>query len=132
MRKLRSEITTISIFHGPCLGTCPVYHVLLRRQGLSEYQGGRWAVFEGVYVGTIDTSGFDRLAQLLIDRGFFGWRPGSCFMVDAPVTDMDVELADGRIKRVADSPCDAPNALFDVERAIDSVAASVSWRPRQP
>jgi hypothetical protein len=126
------DFRAISVSHGGCLGPCPIYQFVLRRQGLSQYHGGPWAVFEGDYVGTISTPAFDHVARFLIDQRFFDAPSESCIEVDAPVTTVAVELLDGRTKHVAYGFCDAQSILFGLAGVIDSVAAKVLWRPGVP
>ncbi len=121
------EITEITLERTPCFGTCPVYKVMLRRDGTACYEGVAYVAREGRYRGTIEAPLFDRLARMTVEKGYFDLRPRYA----VPVTDhpsvITSVLRAGTRKTVDHYANAGPAALKAIERAIDAATRQIRW-----
>jgi Domain of unknown function (DUF6438) len=78
-----SAIGSVRLSRGMCYGTCPVYEVVLRREGTASWRGEAFTERLGEFEGQVDAADFLRLASFIERAGFFGWEDEYV----APVTD---------------------------------------------
>ena len=120
-----NAITEISVEHTPCFGPCPIYRVILRRDGTATWIGVKNTDKIGTY--NADVYGFDRLARAVQSRGFFRMRSH----YDADFTDaasvITTVIQDGRRKEVNDYGGAGPQELWEVETLVDGLLVGAQW-----
>lgn len=110
--------------------------VTLRRDGsatLAHAGKARFGTRDRAFTGRVADEDFDRLAALLVSRGFFDLQDEyrDPRMADgAWVT--TTAIGDGRTKTVVDSNAAGPAALRDVEEAVEAVRAAIAWTAVSP
>lgn len=118
-------ITEISVEHTPCFGPCPVYKVILRRDGTATWIGQKNTDKIGTY--TADIYGFDRLARAVQSRGFFRLRSH----YDANFTDaasvITTVVQNGRRKDVSNYGGAGPQELWEIETLVDGMLDGAQW-----
>ena len=121
----------IRLQHTGCFGRCPVYGFLFSRNDTSVYEGGPFAIIQGRYETIVDSSTFERLAQLLLDSHFFALDSVlSPMWSDSPSIQLSAVLADSRKKWVIAQAL--PASFLRLTDAIDSVGSHLQWRPKAP
>lgn len=118
-------ITEITVEHTPCFGTCPVYKVILRRDGTATWVGVKHTTKIGTY--TADVYGFDNLARAVESRGFFRMRPHYDTNVSDGASVITTVVHDGRRKSVNDYRGAGPQELWEVETLVDGLLADAPW-----
>lgn len=119
LSKDAGQITEVTLERTVCFGTCPSYKVTLRRDGTISYDGKRFVQLEGKYEGTF--YGFDRLAQLILSRGYFNFKDEyTVNMTDLPSTITSV-VRNGKRKTITNYGDAGPVELWGIEMAIDGI-----------
>jgi Domain of unknown function (DUF6438)/Ankyrin repeats (3 copies) len=126
---------TIRLQRTSCFGSCPVYTVTIDARGGVTYEGERFVRVVGRRTARIDTAAVAGLLATAERSGFFQMRD-AYRLIDHPdgsrtsVSDLPTTIvaitANGRAKTVEDY-LDAPDALAELERAIDAAAGSRRW-----
>jgi len=122
-----SQISEITLERTRCLGPCPAYQVVLRRDGTATYIGKAHVERLGAHQGKLHPSLFIQLARLLLAEDFFElqdryFKP----VTDSPSAIITV-VRDGQRKRVSNYASTGPIRLWGLEMAIDAVAAYIEW-----
>jgi hypothetical protein len=127
---------TVRLRRGACLGPCPVYELTLHADGRVDYSGYRHVAVVGTRQGRADPQKLAalhaRLAQpqtaALAGDYLRGTPACGLWTSDMPVVRLDVVL-DGRGWHIAhDEGCrGAPEALRDLEQAVDDAAGAAQW-----
>jgi hypothetical protein len=121
------EISSITLRRGPCFGTCPVYEVTLRSDGLATWDGERFVQRVGRYTGEIGLEEYGRLARFVHRAGFFRWEDEYVTNVaDLP----DYFLTGGvsrAFKTVRQNGTDEPPDFWVIATLVDALAATVHW-----
>lgn len=127
----KNKITEMTLSRSQCLGTCPLYKILLRRDGTALYRGGANVPLVGDYIGSIDPETFARLARIVQSRGYFKlWDYYTDNLTDGPTYTVSV-VCDGVRKIVSDYDGAGPAELHAVQDAIDNVAGPIQWQKWQ-
>ncbi len=106
-----SVIGSVRLSRGTCYGTCPVYEVVLRRDGRASWRGEAFTERLGKFDGQVDEADFLRLASF-IQRVFFEWQDEYVAPVtDNPTYELEV-VRDGDRKRVVQYATDEPTRLL--------------------
>lgn len=125
------QIDEITLEHTGCFGSCPIYKVILRRDGFASYTGKDYAERKGSYHAKLDRLPFENLAQLIYGDGFFNMRD----RYEAPFTDLDTMiitvLRNGKRKTVEAYGGSYPIELWGMAIAIDAIADEMKWIPDQ-
>lgn len=121
----KTQITEITLERTPCFGTCPVYSVTLRRDGTATYVGKNYVERMGTYKGTVRQ--FDRLAELLISRGYFGLKDKYAVNWTDMATVKTSVVMNGKRKTISNYGDAGPVELWGIEMAIDAVADQIKW-----
>lgn len=130
-------ITEITLERTRCYGPCPIYKVVLRRDGQSIYIGKEHVRRIGTYKTTVNKDDFDRLTHLLISRGFFDLKDKYVegFSVQDISSDITSAVRNGKRKTVKrktlsdHGPNSAPAVLREIEKAIDETVEQLDWKP---
>jgi len=128
-------ITEITVLRTQGLGVGPKDRMVLRKEGTAEYEGFARVEKLGRYRGSIPTVEFERLAKLLVDKGFFDMEPtyrakgpsGRGFVTDAPGISLAV-IRDGKMKSVVDYGRGGPVELREVQAGILDVFKTIPWQ----
>ena len=122
--------TRITLVRSLCFGFCPDYTVTINGDGRVEYEGRRFVRVKGRQTGTASR---DEVANLLaqFERAhFFDLRDEyRAQITDIPTYTIEF-VHNGRTKRVVDyggPGAGMPEAVRDLENAIDRVANTAQW-----
>jgi hypothetical protein len=117
--KDKNQITEITLERTACFGYCPIYKVTLRRDGTISYNGKEYVDLKGAYEGKV--YGFDRLAQLILSRGYFNLKDNYTIdATDLPSTITSV-VREGKRKTITNYGDSGPVELWGIEMAIDGM-----------
>lgn len=124
-------IDSIILRHGSCFGTCPVYTVVLYRDGRVRYVGGQYAVPSGEKKGSILAWDFARLSYLAEYLRFAAL--DSAYAM--PATDMatvwiTVGWRDRAPQTVRNYGDYGPPQLWAFQVAIEELVRAIRWEPR--
>lgn len=126
---LENQITEISLERQECFGTCPVYKVVLRKDGTATYTGVKFVPRMGEYRGKVYAYEyyFITLAKLIRSQGYFDLKDN----YSSGWTDQDTVITSvverGRRKTVVNYGNAAPIKLWGIEMAIDGVVERIQW-----
>ena len=125
-------ISEITLERERCYGACPVYKVILRRDGTATYIGKENVPRIGEYKSQVIPyqplgAEFIRLAKLIASQGFLKMND----QYTASITDAETVITsivhNGKRKTIVNYANQAPIELYGIERAIDGVAAQIKW-----
>ncbi len=125
-------ISEITLERERCYGSCPVYKVILRRDGSATYIGKENAPRIGEYKSQVVPyqplgAEFIRLAKLIASQGFVKMND----RYTEPVADAETVITsvvhNGKRKTIVNYGGQAPIELYGIERAIDGVASQIKW-----
>jgi len=125
----------ITLERTACFGTCPVYWVRITGDGHVEYVGKEHVRVVGPASTRISEASVRQLLNRIERAGYFQMEPEYRYLTgpngargtvtDLPTTTTSVRIGD-RHHRVVDYAW-APDALHDIERAIDRTAGTARW-----
>jgi hypothetical protein len=119
LSKDKDQITEVTLERTACFGYCPIYKVTLRSNGTISYNGREYVELKGAYEGTV--YGFDRLAQLILSRGYFNLKDNyTVNATDLPSTITSV-VRSGKRKTITNYGDSGPIELWGIEMAIDGM-----------
>jgi hypothetical protein len=127
----RSDSITEIVLERDCSGCETAVAMTLRRDGaatLEKTGKARFRTSDQSFTARVTRADFDRLAALLVSRGFFEMRDeyrDPSLADGAWITTSAVR--DGNAKKVLDSNEAGPPALKAIEEAIEGVRASITW-----
>ena len=122
-----SQISAITLERTRCLGPCPAYQVILRRDGTATYIGNAHVERLGEHQGKLHPSLFIQLARLLLAEEFFALQDSYVEPVtDSPSAVITVHWG-GQRKRVSRYANSGPIQLWGLEMAIDAVVTRMVW-----
>jgi hypothetical protein len=120
---------SVAMRRGPCFGNCPVYEVVLRGDGTATYQGGDYAPREGRWEGRVAPEEVEALLARLREVDFWEMEADRQIRVqDLPEVVITAEQRGRRHRVHTNRP---PAELQPIQRAIDSIAASIDWTPER-
>lgn len=125
-------ISEITLERERCYGGCPVYKVILRRDGSATYIGKENVPRIGEYKSQVFPyqplgAEFIRLANLIAAQGFLKMNDRYTALISDADTVITSVVHNGKRKTIVNYANQAPIALYGIERAIDGVAAQVKW-----
>ncbi len=119
-------ITVITVEHTGCFGTCPVYKVILRRDGTATFIGTRYVTKLGTYTASFD--GFSHLVRAIEARHFAQFKPVySHDVTDRPSVETGVGT-ETRRTLVVNYDNTGPQALWEIQAMIDGTVAEIQWK----
>jgi hypothetical protein len=127
MSELKNKVNEITLERTMCYGSCPVYRVILRKDGNAIYEGKDNVNKLGRFTGILDAYDFERLVELMEKLNFLGMEE----RYSAPVTDgadiITTVFYDGKVK-IVDNYADAgPMEVWAIEKVIDGIIEDIYW-----
>jgi hypothetical protein len=124
-----SQVLTIRLSRGPCQGTCPVYMLWLRADGIAGWHGEAFVDRVGAHLGGFSPRVFSGLADLAVTGGFFTLEeeyppPGT----DLPSCEIAVETG-LRDKVVRAWGSAEPEPFRELAERLDEIANGIDWYP---
>lgn len=127
LEKPTHGVTEIGLERTVCYGTCPAYTVILKSDGTIRYVGEKFVTRKGNQQGKISAWDFNRLAELLIESGYFDLAND----YEIPVTDLSTTyttaVINGRRKVIRNYGDVGPLKLWAIQQAIDAVMHEAEW-----
>lgn len=125
-------ISEITLERERCYGGCPVYKVILRRDGSATYIGKENVSLIGQYKSQVFPyqplgAEFIRLAKLIASQGFLKMNDQYAVLITDSDTVITSVVHNGKRKTIVNYASQAPIELYGIERAIDGVAAQIKW-----
>jgi len=125
-------ISEITLEREVCYGGCPVYKVILRREGPATYIGRENVPRMGEYKSQIYPyqplgAEFIRLAKLIASQGYLKMNDRYTVNVTDSETVITSIVHNGERKTIVNYGNEAPVELYGIEMAIDGVAAQIKW-----
>jgi hypothetical protein len=122
-----AEIERITIARAPILGEPgPSYSLDLTDQGgARRYEGANGAPQMRSFTAPLDTALFRRVAQRMIDDGFFRWPSEQQMIRKGPVLSITAWMTRDRFHNVAGRA----GVHMALGAALDSLASSLQWTP---
>lgn len=124
-------ISEIGIERSGCVGTCPIYTLIVKSDGTFRYNGGSYADRIGKYSGRIPSWQFHFLAQYIRDSNYmkFGHRY-SRNVTGSGITYTTVVI-NGERKTISNYANAGPTELWAIEQLIDQLLTKAKWNKRQ-
>jgi hypothetical protein len=120
-------ITEIGLERTGCLGTCPVYTVIIKSDGTFRYHGERYVKREGDFTGRVANSEFTRLARFIREAGYAELKDEyDDPHTDGPTAYTKVATASG-FKVVRNCDNSGPPKLWAIEELIDKLLMNAVW-----
>lgn len=125
-------ISEITLERVRCYGGCPVYKVILRRDGSASYIGRENVPRIGKYKSQTYPyqplgAEFIRLAKLVASQGYLKMNDHYTILVKDAETVITSIVHNGERKTIVNYGNEAPIELYGIERAIDGIAAQIKW-----
>lgn len=129
-------ISEITLERERCYGSCPVYKVILRRDGSATYIGKENVSRIGEYRSQVYPyqplgAEFIRLARLVASQGYLKMNDHYTALTTDSDTVITSIVHNGKRKTIVNYDNQAPIELYGIERAIDGVAAQIKWVPEK-
>jgi hypothetical protein len=120
-----SEITYERIFG--CLGECPMYKVVLRKDGTASYIGLRYAERKGNYRSSYNEYYFTQIAKLISRNEYLNFKeqygPSA---TDEGYIITSVAYGDQR-KTIKNYGSEGPMELWSIEMALEGAMSQIRW-----
>ncbi|MDX6575508.1 MAG: hypothetical protein QOE96_1461 [Blastocatellia bacterium] len=124
-----SEITYERIFG--CLGECPMYKVVLRKDGTASYIGLRYAERKGNYRSSYNEYYFTQTAKLISRNEYLNFKeqygPSG---EDEGYIITSVAYGDQR-KTIKNYGSEGPMELWSIEMALEGAMSQIRWEKEQ-
>jgi hypothetical protein len=130
-----TAIDTITLERTACFGTCPVYKLIVRRNGTVSYDGKQFVKVSGQRSRRISRARFQQLAREIEKINFFSFKDeylskampdGSIRVVtDLPTTITTVQT--GAVRKTVRNYYGDPPELAQLETLIDKLTESARW-----
>lgn len=128
MEQIR-EITYERIFG--CLGECPMYKVVLRKDGTASYIGLRYAERKGNYRSSYNEYYFTQIAKLISRNEYLNFKeqygPSA---EDEGYIITSVAYGDQR-KTIKNYGSEGPMELWSIEMALEGAMSQIRWEKEQ-
>ena len=123
-------ISEIAIEGTGCLGSCPIYTLILRSDGTATYMGRANTRFIGTRHGKIDPRTVEDVAKLAVDIGFFDMDDFySCQVTDSPTVYVSIVRNETRKTITHYAPdLSGPPRLGLLEVTITRLGELITWQ----
>lgn len=125
----QSGIDAIGLERGPCFGNCPIYSVVIRRDGRFRYTGEANVPKIGHFTGKVDPGELRNLLAYVNGISFFELADGYAYpMTDAAGTFLMVRK--GKQEKIIWNYANSgPTTLWATEQLIDKLLVDATWDP---
>jgi Domain of unknown function (DUF6438) len=127
----RLPFESVSLRRTPCFGTCPVYEMVLHRDGKAELDAQAHTSKLGKFTGEVTLFTYGRLCYLIESSHFSEMNSN----YEANVTDLPtciVTVSNGTtMKSVSDYGRVGPIQLWAIQEVLDRVKDEIEWKPAQ-
>ncbi|HEX3143044.1 MAG TPA: DUF6438 domain-containing protein [Pyrinomonadaceae bacterium] len=120
-----SEITYERIFG--CEGPCPLYKVVLRKDGTASYVGSEHAERKGNYHAANIDSYFNQLSKLIDREKYFSLQDSYGPRGEDEGVAITSVANDSRRKTVVDTGSHGPIELWAIEMSIEASVSQIKW-----
>jgi len=128
LRHTDHGITEIGIERTGCMGWCPVYVLIVKRDGTFRYIGDAEVARLGTHTGKIADGEFNRLAEFIRDSGYMNLKDGYVENVTDISTTYTTVVMNGQRKVVMHyGDDDGPSSLWVTEVLIDRLLEGATW-----
>ncbi|KAJ49367.1 hypothetical protein BD780_003506 [Clostridium tetanomorphum] len=114
-----------------CYGNCPVYNVIVDKEGNVKYEGEMFVYKSGEYQWKISNKKVKQLRDLIENFGFksYIYKPLNGFVTDQPSCITTVKYSDGDSKEIDHYYGDIliDNRLTDFEKKIESIIGTKKY-----
>jgi len=126
-------ITEIGLERTQCYGECPVYSVVIRRNGTFRYEGIDYVQRKGYQTGTVDEWQFHELSQFIRDAGYMQLADSYSINITDLPTVYSTVVMNGKRKVIKHYANAGPTKLWAIEQLIDRLLADAHWdkKPRR-
>ncbi len=122
-----SGIDEIGLERMVCFGTCPIYTVIIRKDGTFRYIGEEYVQHKGTFTGTVDMKDLRDLFKYINDMHYFQLATGYAYPVtDNPGTFTMVRRGKQE-KLVMNYANSGPSELWAMEQLIDKLILEAKW-----
>lgn len=123
----RSGVDAIGLERTPCFGKCPIYTVIIHKDGTFRYVGEAYVSHIGTFTGTVNTNELRDLFKYVNDMKYFQLATGYAYPVtDNPGTFTMVQKG-SRTKIVWNYANSGPSSLWALEQLIDKLVLDATW-----
>jgi len=122
-------VTEVGMERTSCFGTCPVYSVIIERDGTFRYDGGRYAPKAGQWTGHVRKWDLDNLTAFICDTDYM--KLASHYEIgytDSPTAYTTV-ITDGKRKIISNYADAGPIKLWAIQQLIDKLLLEATWDP---
>lgn len=124
-RRRKPEFERIVLFRGPCLGSCPVYEVVIHGDGKVSYRGEHFVEKKGRHSWQLDQKAIQSLKRAVYRFRYFEMEPSEYYTYISCVssTFTSVLLRDGTYREISNSKdgYTYPDRLDRFENRIDEI-----------
>lgn len=124
------DIKQIGVEHTACLGTCPVFTLIINNDGTFRYHGEAYVKRRGDWHGTVELGELNRVWRYISEMGYFDLAD----MYAAGVTDLpstySMVTTSGRKKIVCNYGEFGPAKLSALEDMLDHLLDNAKWKRR--
>lgn len=124
-------ISEIGIERTHCYGMCPVYTVVILKNGILHYTGEDYAPRKGRFSGTVSPWAFNQLARFIKESQFDKLADSyTASVTDNPTVLIEVVM-NGKRKVVSDYARSGPAKLWAIQQLTDDLVAQTKWDKRK-
>jgi Domain of unknown function (DUF6438) len=117
----------VTLSRGPCYGSCPIYVVTLRADGIAEWHGEQNVEPLSDFHGQFSMAEFTHLVEVIAGTGFFDL-PDQFLPSGTDLPDYRIQVDLGREpKEVLWWGDEEPLACWTIATLIDGVVAHIEW-----
>jgi len=121
------ENILISMEKTACRGHCPVYSIIIYKNGFARFEGKEHVNKIGEYKTKISKDELNRLSELFEENDFFNFENSyTSLYKDLPTTYIYFSFK-GKSKRIKDYD-GAPEKLKEIEKEIAKLIDSLKWK----
>lgn len=123
-----NRIKSIEIKRNYCFGTCPVFTLIINKNGLAEFDGIAHIKFKGKSIKQIDIEKINEIVNLLnyieikkLEDNY------SVNYTDAPTATLDIFFEDGSLKRITDYGLSGTYGLSALYSKLTKLGTETKW-----
>lgn len=122
-----SGIDAIGLERTPCFGECPIYTVIIHKDGTFRYVGEAYVSHIGTFTGTVDTSELRDLFKYVNEMKYFQLATGYAYLVPDSSGTFTMVRKGSKTKVVSNYANSGPAKLWALEQLIDKLVMGAKW-----